>query len=134
EIVDVAVCVDEARNDRLPAGVDLSNATRRLDFGAHGLDATVADEQSRMFERWPASAVDDASSDPGLASIGWSRLVGRAGTGCGEKDEAKHGNDAREFVWPFLTRHTGIIIRLLAMDTIQFKKSRTVHENCVDRA
>ena len=32
-------------------------------------------------------AVDDASSDPGLASIGWSRLVGRAGTGCGEKDD-----------------------------------------------
>ena len=71
----MAMGVDEAGNDGLAAGVDFSHSARKLHLCAHGYDAAIADEQRRVFDCGPASAIDDASADPSLAGIGFSLCI-----------------------------------------------------------
>ena len=54
KIINVAVRIDEAGNNRPARGVDFVNAAREFDFRADGFDSTVSDEQRRVLDRGTA--------------------------------------------------------------------------------
>jgi hypothetical protein len=111
KIINVAVRIDEAGNNRPAGGVDFVNAAREFDFRADGFDSTVSDEQRRVLDRGTAGAVDNASPDPGLTGRGCRWLIGRTRSNYSEENKTKGRCDARESLNPLLARHAGIIIR-----------------------
>ena len=63
-----------------PAGVDLFRSGRNLDSFSYSLDSPISNQQSCVFDRRLAGAVDDPCSDPGLhGSCGGLVVLPRAG-------------------------------------------------------